>query len=117
MAFCTVVNCIEGRVQWPVVEFLKKRFQADFVDCIAEVGPVRILAGETNRRQIQSIFDRVDVSIAKHDSKAVAVIAHHDCVGNPVNKQKQLEQFDVSIKYLKSQYPAVEIVGLWVDDK
>jgi hypothetical protein len=52
MTFCTVVNCIDGRVQLPVIEFLKNRFGVDFVDCITEAAPVRILAGETNRRQV-----------------------------------------------------------------
>jgi carbonic anhydrase len=116
MSFCTVVNCMDGRVQLPVIEFLKKRFQADYVDCATEDCPAHILAGETNRRQIQSILDRIDVSIARHQSKAVAVVAHHDCAANPADKQKQLEQLDISVKYLKGQYPAVEVIGLWVDD-
>lgn len=116
MLFCTVVNCIDGRVQVPVIEFLKKRFTADYVDCITEAAPVCILAGETNRRQVQSIIDRIDISIAKHKSKAVAVVAHHDCAANPADKQKQLVQLDISVKYLKSQYPAFEVIGLWVDE-
>lgn len=116
MLFCTVVNCIDGRVQLPVIEFLKKRFSADYVDCITEAGPARILAGETNRRQVQSIIDRIDISIAKHKSNAIAIVGHHDCAAEHVDKQKQLGQLDISVKYLKSQYPAVEVIGLWVDE-
>ena len=116
MTFCTAVNCIDGKVQLPVIEFLKKRFSADFVDCITEAAPVNILAGETNRRQIQSIIDRIDMSIRRHKSKAIAVVAHHDCADNPVDKQKQIEHLGISVKYLKSQYPAAEVIGLWVDE-
>jgi hypothetical protein len=104
MSFCTVVNCIDGGVQLPVVEFLKQRFQADYVDCITEAAPVRILAGETSHRQVQSITDRVDIFVAKRESKGISVVVHHDCAGNPVDKQKQLEQIDISVKYLKGHY-------------
>jgi hypothetical protein len=95
LSFCTVVNCIDGRVQMPVIEFLKKRFSADYVDCITEAEPARILAGETNRRQVQSIIDRIDISISRHKSGAIAVVGHHDCAADYVDKQKQLEQLDM----------------------
>jgi len=117
MSFCTAVNCIDGRAQLPVIEFLKKRFGADYVDSVTEAAPARILAGETNRRQVQSIIDRVDISIKNHKSKGIAVVAHHDCAGNAVDKQKQLEQLDVSVKFIRGQYPAIETIGLWVDEK
>jgi hypothetical protein len=116
MSFCTAVNCIDGKIQLPVIDFLKKRFQTDYVDCITETAPVRILAGEINRRLIQSIIDRIDVSIRKHGSKAIAVAAHYDCAGNPADRQKQLEQLDISVKFLKSQYANAEVIGLWVDE-
>ena len=116
MSFCTVVNCIDGRVQLSVIEFLKKRFSADYVDCITEAGPARILAGETNRRQVQSIIDRIDISIARHKSNALAVVGRHDCAADHVDRQKQLEQLDMSVKYLKGQYRGIEVIGLWIDE-
>lgn len=117
MSFCTAVNCIDGRVQLPVIEFLKKRFGVDYIDNVTEAATVHILAGETNRRQVQSIIDRIDISIKSHKSKGIAVVAHHDCAGNAIDKQKQLEQLDVSVKFIRSQYPAIETIGLWVDEK
>jgi hypothetical protein len=45
--FITVINCMDGRVQLPVNNWLRKRFNANFVDTITEPGPNRILA--TNR--------------------------------------------------------------------
>jgi len=116
MSFCTVVNCIDGRVQLPVIEFLKKRLNADYVDSITEAEPVHILAGETNRRQVQSILDRIDISVNKHKSKGIAVAAHHDCAAGSADKAKQLELLDLSLKFLRGQFPAVAILGLWVDE-
>ena len=116
MSFCTPVNCIDGRAQMPVIDFLTKRCNVDYVDCVTEACPVRILAGETNRRQVQSIIDRIDASVAGHGSKAVAIVAHYDCTGNSVDKQKQHEQLNASLKFLAAQYPAAEVIGLWVDE-
>jgi hypothetical protein len=117
MLFCTAVNCIDGRSQLPVIEFLKKRFGIDYVDNITEAAPVCILAGQTNRRQVQSIIDRIDISVKSHKSKGIAVVAHHDCTGNDIDKRKQLEHLEVSVKFIGGQYPAIETIGLWVDEK
>ena len=36
--FCTVINYIDGRVQLPVIRYLQKRFDAEYVDSITEAG-------------------------------------------------------------------------------
>jgi hypothetical protein len=115
MKFSVAINCMDGRAQLPVIEFLKKRFNADFVDCVTEAAPAQILAGETNRRQVQSIIDRIDLSITQHKPVAIAIIACEQCPGDSADKQKQLERLDLSVKFLKRQYSSVEVIGLWID--
>ena len=44
MNFCTVINCMYGRVQLPVNKYLQKRFNVEFVDTITEAGPVFIIS-------------------------------------------------------------------------
>ena len=39
MSFCTAINCMDGRVQLPVIRFLQERFKVDYVDVISEPGP------------------------------------------------------------------------------
>ena len=39
MRFCTVINCMDGRVQLPVIRHMKERFNAEYVDSITEPGP------------------------------------------------------------------------------
>jgi len=41
MEFCTAINCMDGRVQIPVISFLEERFNARYVDVISEPGPNR----------------------------------------------------------------------------
>ncbi|GAB4379897.1 MAG: hypothetical protein Kow0042_29680 [Calditrichia bacterium] len=48
MRFCTAINCLDGRVQLPVIQHLKKRFKVDFVDVITEPGPNLILSEQKN---------------------------------------------------------------------
>ena len=115
MIFCVAVNCMDGRVQLPVIEFLKKRFKADFVDNITEISAEQILAGETNRRQVQSIVDRIDLSMARHKPVAIAVVACEQGAGDNSDKQKQIEHLDLSVKFLKRQYSAIEVIGLCID--
>ena len=37
MKFVTAINCMDGRVQVPVIEWLKKEYKADDVDMITEL--------------------------------------------------------------------------------
>ena len=36
--FATAINCMDGRVQLPVIKFLQERFKAEYVDIISEPG-------------------------------------------------------------------------------
>ena len=44
MTFFTVINCMDGRVQLPVINYLKQKFNVEFIDTITEVGPNKIIA-------------------------------------------------------------------------
>ena len=44
MTFFTVINCIDGRIQLPVIQYLQQKYNVEFIDSITEVGPNLILA-------------------------------------------------------------------------
>jgi len=113
--FCTAVNCMDGRVQLPVIEFLKKYFKANYVDMITEPGPNLILSEGKDQNIIKSIDDRLDISINKHDSVGVAIVGHSDCAGNPSEKNEQNIQTKSAIKYIKNSYNDIDVIGLWID--
>lgn len=105
---------MDGRVQLPVIEFLKQKYEADYVDMITEPGPVKLLADpETN---IDSIKSRVAISVNKHGSKVIAIAAHYDCAGNPVSKELQIEQIKAFCAAIKQWNFPVAVIGLWVDE-
>ena len=116
MSFCTVINCIDGRVQLPVIRYLQKRFDAEYVDSITEPGPNLILAKQTNIDIVESVFNRLKISIEKHVSVGIAVAAHHDCAANPANEQDQAEHTLDAVKCIKLRYPDIETIGLWINE-
>lgn len=113
--FATAINCMDGRVQMPIIQYLKENYRVDYVDMITEPGPNRILSEKSEL--FDSILNRIDISINKHYSNIIAVIGHHDCAGNPIDENKQIEQIIQSIDNLKEHYNHLEIkiIGLWVD--
>ncbi len=115
MSFCTVINCMDGRVQLPVINFLQKRFGAQFVDSITEAGPNLILAKQDKPELVQSIMNRINISVEKHQSVGIAVVGHHDCAGNPVQEAEQMAHIRDAVRFLRKQYAGMEVIGLWVD--
>lgn len=117
MRFCSVINCIDGRVQLPVIRFLQQRFKADHVDSITEVGPNLILAKRDDPEAVRSILKKLKVSIVNHDSVGVAVAGHDGCAGNPASEAEQIEHLKVATQVLQEHCKGVEVIGLWVNDK
>ena len=114
--FCTAINCMDGRVQLPVITFLKGYFEVAFVDSITEAGPVRVFDETTDAALLQSIMERVDISVNHHGSRFIAVCAHPDCAGNPVDDETQKAQLKTAAAFLKKTYPTVTVVGFWIEN-
>ena len=115
-SFATAINCMDGRVQMPANEWIKKRLKVDYVDVITEPGPNKILADNKDATTVNSIKQRVAISVNKHGSKYIAVLGHYDCAGNPVDKEFQLAHIKASIKTVKSWEFPVQTIGLWIDE-
>lgn len=106
---------MDGRIQLPVINYLKSKLKLDFVDVITVPGPNKILSEGLDTQTIEKIKSCVEISVKKHGSGVVALSAHHDCAGNPVGKQVQLEQLLSSVEVVKSWNFNVKLVVLWID--
>jgi len=116
MKFATAINCMDGRVQIPVIEWIKKEYGIDYIDMITEPGPNKILAEGKDKAALESIKNRVGISINKHGSKIIAIVGHYDCAGNPEEKGAQFKTTLSAIKAVKLWNLNVQIIGLWVDE-
>lgn len=90
--FATVISCIDGHVQSPVAEWMKKNFSVDYVDTITEPGPDKALLGQDER--VESIRQKVMISIKAH---------------NPVSEEEHLEQIKKCTVWVNKQWK-VEVV-------
>ncbi len=113
--FCTVINCMDGRVQLPVITYLKQRFSADYVDSITEPGPNLVLAGKGPVEVVDSILRRLHLSIRRHNPVGIAVVGHYDCAGNPASEGEQHLHIRKAVHLIRQRFPGIEVVGLWVD--
>ncbi len=112
--FATVINCMDGRTQLPILEWIIENYDVDYPDMITEAGPIKILAEGKEKKLVEAIKYRVDISVNKHHSKHIFVVGHFDCAGNPVNKEKQLKQIKKSIEVIKKWNYNADVIGLWV---
>ena len=113
--FATAINCMDDRTQIPVIEFLKEKYGVAYVDDVTEAGPDRIL--DSRSHIVDSIKERVTLSVKKHDSHLIAVVGHHDCAGNPVDKEVHFRNIRDAMKRVSGWFDGVHVVGLWVDSK
>ena len=106
---------MDGRVQLPVIRYLRERFGVEHVDSVTEAGPNQVLAERTDEDAVDSILRRVSISVDRHGSVGIALVGHHDCAGNPATAQEQRQHLASSIEFLRGRYPDLPIIGLWVD--
>ena len=116
MEFATSIHCMDGRIQEPLIHFLKEKYNIKYIDIITEPGPCKILSQDTENPVLDSIDHRISISLNKHHSKMIFISGHHDCAGNPVPKEVQIKHIEKSAKRLQSKYPNTEVVKLWVDE-
>jgi carbonic anhydrase len=101
--FATSVSCMDGRIQIPI----------DFVDVITEPGIDRMVAENLD---LESIKNKVGISINAHKSELIVVSGHYDCAGNPVSDEEHISQIRKGIEVISSWGLNVKVVGIWVDD-
>jgi hypothetical protein len=114
--FATAINCMDGRTQVSVIEWMKKRCGVDYVDMITEPGVDAILAENKDTQTIERIKAKVNISIQKHHSEFIAVAGHHDCAGNPVDMQTHLAQIRSATRTVASWGFKTQVLGLWVGE-
>ena len=78
---------MDGRAQEPIINFIKEEYNVLFVDMITKAGPVKMLS-DPSRNNIETIISCIEISLEKHKSRGIAIVAHHDCAGNPISDEK-----------------------------
>ena len=103
---------MDGRVQLPVLHWIKENYAVDFVDVITEAGMDQVLS---NQEDIREVLRSITISVDVNKSTRIFVVGHYDCRGNPVGEDVHRQEISSAVKRLKSYWPKHEIVGLWVN--
>ena len=114
LRFALAITCLDGRVQRPVVDYMRRAYGVDYVDLITEPGPEWALTDPT-RAAVQAAIQRnARFSVAGHDAELIAVTAHDDCLGNDADPGTRLAQLRAAQRVVTGWDLGVEIIGLWV---
>jgi carbonic anhydrase len=110
-----VLECMDGRPQRKVAEYLSAFFGVSHIDTITTAGTVHHLAADTEQTAI--LLANLAISMNGHGSRRIAVVAHHDCAGNPVADETQREEVVTAVGRLSHLYPNAQVIGLWLDEQ
>ena len=109
------LNCIDGRVQLPVIQWIAENHKIDFVDMITEPGMDGFLSDNTN--SIEEIKRKVSISIEKNNASMIVIVGHYDCKGNSVSEAVHKDQILLAVDRLKKKFSEIAVIGLWVNEQ
>lgn len=113
--FGTAINCMDGRVQLPIINWMKEQFNLDYVDMITEPGADKAVC-DGWFELIEDIKAKVLISVNKHGSKIIVIAGHDDCAGNPVTPEEHKAQLKKSVKEVLSwKLPLEKVIAVWVN--
>ena len=113
--FATAITCIDGRVQQPIMDWVKLHVNVHHVDLVTEPGPDKVLSRESTY-VVDEIIRKVSFSIRHHQSNVVAISGHHDCAANPSTREEHLAQIQEAVQVLLSYRLEARILGLWLNE-
>jgi carbonic anhydrase-like protein len=116
--FGTAINCIDGRTQEVVIDRMKQDFNIDGVDMVTFPGVDGIFSKEQRPEEmIKHMRSAVSISIEKHGSHVIAVVGHHDCAGNPGDKEHHYVHIRSAMHEVSSWNFPAQVVGFYVNEK
>lgn len=115
--FGTATNCIDGRTQEPVIDFMKQKYNTNGVDMVTYPGVDGIISNRENSDEIALICKAVSISIEKHRSRIIAVVGHFDCAGNPGDKEHHYRHIRRALYEVSSWNFHAQFAGFYVNDK
>ncbi|MEK7766121.1 MAG: carbonic anhydrase [bacterium] len=114
--FATAITCLDGRVQRPVVDHLRRRYGFDYVDLVTVPGPEQALTEIAGLRGVAYVRRNLAFSIETHASGLVALAAHDGCAANDADPDTRRAQFNEALELVRDWSGGVQVLGLWVDE-
>lgn len=113
--FALALNCVDGRVQWPLLRWIDDALALDRVDTITLPGPDGTLLDggeEKDRARHHAAF----LAERRHH-ECVIVAGHHDCLGNPVDDAEHRRQIERAAGVVHDWALCPRTLGVWIDHR
>ena len=110
-SFATSLSCIDGRVQLPMINWIKEKYSVDFVDTITAPGIDKVIFDDA-----EFIKKSVMISISNHKSSHIIISGHFGCAGNSVSKEEHFIHIKKSVDIVTSWNLDADVVGVWIDE-
>lgn len=108
--FFTSIGCMDGRVHQAITTYGQNKFGAKYADTITEAGLVGLIfKKDIDSKLLESIKNKILISLSKHLSKGIVVHGHSECAGNPVEDQEHKEETRESARIVKTMVGAMDI--------
>ena len=109
------LNCMDGRAQIPVITWIKKELDVEYVDMITEAGMDGFLLDQS--KDTEAVKQKVQLSIDVNHARTIVIVGHHDCKGNPVSDEVHKEQIQKAVEDFKKQFSDVKVQGIWLNSE
>jgi hypothetical protein len=116
LKFGTTINCIDGRTQRPVIDYITQNYGVDIVDMITFPGADGIFSNEQRLAEASFARGSASISVQKHNSRIIAVVGHYDCAGNPGDRSHHYMQIRKALQEVSVWNFPAKIIGLYVND-
>ena len=113
--FAVLLNCIDGRTQQPLLDWVRRELDVTYVDVVTEPGVDAVLA-RGDDWTVQALLDKVCVSRLAHGAVALIVAGHHDCAANPGDAAQHASDLTAAVEALREALPELPARGVYVDD-
>jgi hypothetical protein len=115
--FGTAINCIDGRTQQVVIDYMKQKYNIDGVDMVTFPGADGIFSSSEHSGEVSLIRRAVSISTERHGSSIIAVVGHYDCAGNPGDSEHHYMHIRRAMREVSSWNFQAQVIGLYVNDK
>ena len=112
--FAVLLNCIDGRTQQPLLDWVRRMLDATYVDVVTEPGVDAVLA-RGDDTIVQALLDKVCVSLLAHGAVALIVAGHHDCAANPGEAAQHEQDLAAAVDTLREALPELPVRSVYVD--
>lgn len=110
--FTACLNCIDGRVQLPVINWIRSTYNVDFIDMITEPGMDGFLVDPQSN--LKPVFDKLNIALDVHECNEIFIVAHEDCAANPTDFNSHTKNLKVATDDIKNFAPNCTVIGIYV---